>query len=99
MTKLKVIALTVDSCDRLGSWQRDGDGWVNCACGNKHWGLNGAAGILILRGTEILLQHRAPWVHNGDTWGIQEVLVILMKALSKGHFVKRLRKLGSIHDY
>jgi 8-oxo-dGTP diphosphatase len=49
---------------------RDGDGWVECACGNKHWGLNGAAGILILRGSEILLQHRAPWVHNGDTWGI-----------------------------
>ena len=49
---------------------RDGDGWVECACGNKHWGLNGAAGILILRGDEILLQHRAPWVHNGDTWGI-----------------------------
>ena len=49
---------------------RDGDGWVECACGNKHWGLNGAAGILILRRNEILLQHRAPWVHNGDTWGI-----------------------------
>jgi len=49
---------------------RDGDGWVECACGNKHWGLNGAAGILILRKNEILLQHRAPWVHNGDTWGI-----------------------------
>jgi len=49
---------------------RDGDGWVNCACGNKHWGLNGAAGILIVRGSQILLQHRAPWVHNGDTWGI-----------------------------
>ena len=49
---------------------RDGDGWVECACGNKHWGLNGAAGLLILRGDEILLQHRAPWVHNGDTWGI-----------------------------
>ena len=49
---------------------RDGDGWVECACGSKHWGLNGAAGILILRGSEILLQHRAPWVHNGDTWGI-----------------------------
>lgn len=49
---------------------RDGDGWVQCDCGNKHWGLNGAAGILILRGDEILLQHRAPWVHNGDTWGI-----------------------------
>ena len=49
---------------------RDGDGWIQCACGNKHWGVNGAAGILILRGNEILLQHRAPWVHNGDTWGI-----------------------------
>jgi len=49
---------------------RDGDGWVECACGNKHWGLNGAAGILILRKNVILLQHRAPWVHNGDTWGI-----------------------------
>ena len=49
---------------------RDGDGWVECACGNKHWGLNGAAGILLVRGTQILLQHRAPWVHNGDTWGI-----------------------------
>lgn len=49
---------------------RDGDGWIHCQCGNKHWGLNGAAGILLVRGHEILLQHRAPWVHNGDTWGI-----------------------------
>ena len=49
---------------------RDGDGWIQCTCGNKHWGLNGAAGILLVRGTQILLQHRAPWVHNGDTWGI-----------------------------
>ena len=49
---------------------RDGDGWLQCDCGNKHWGLNGAAGILLVRGQQILLQHRAPWVHNGDTWGI-----------------------------
>jgi len=49
---------------------RDGDGWIHCACGNKHWGLFGAAGLLLLRGTHILVQHRAPWVHNGDTWGI-----------------------------
>ena len=49
---------------------RDGDGWIQGDCGNKHWGLNGAAGILLIRGGEILLQHRAPWVHNGDTWGI-----------------------------
>jgi 8-oxo-dGTP diphosphatase len=49
---------------------RDGDGWVACDCGSKHWGLHGAAGLLIYRAGSILLQHRAPWVHNGDTWGI-----------------------------
>lgn len=49
---------------------RDGDGWIQCQCGSKHWGLNGAAGILLFRERSILLQHRAPWVHNGDTWGI-----------------------------
>ena len=49
---------------------RDGDGWIDCSCGGKHWGLYGAAGLLLLRGSQVLLQHRAPWVHNGDTWGI-----------------------------
>ena len=49
---------------------RDGDGWVECSCGSKHWGLHGAAGLLIYRDGAILLQHRAPWVHNCDTWGI-----------------------------
>ncbi len=49
---------------------RDGDGWVQCPCGGKHWGKFGAAGLLLLRGAHVLLQHRAPWVHNGDTWGI-----------------------------
>ena len=49
---------------------RDGDGWIECSCGNKHWGVHGAAGVLIFRNSQILLQHRAPWVHNGDTWGI-----------------------------
>lgn len=49
---------------------RDGDGWVECTCGHKHWGLNGAAGLLLIRDRTILMQHRAPWVHNGDSWGI-----------------------------
>jgi 8-oxo-dGTP diphosphatase len=49
---------------------RDGDGWIECSCGNKHSGIHGAAGLLIFRHNHILLQHRAPWVHNGDTWGI-----------------------------
>ena len=51
-----------------------GDGWHECRCGNKHWGIYGAAGLLDVRrrGDElyVLLQHRAPWSHNGDTWGL-----------------------------
>lgn len=49
---------------------RDGDGWIECRCGSKHWGKYGAAGLLLIRNRKIFLQHRAPWVHNGDTWGI-----------------------------
>lgn len=49
---------------------RDGDGWVSCHCGGKHWGLHGAAGLLMARDQLLLLQHRSEWVHNGGTWGI-----------------------------
>lgn len=53
----------------------DGNGWVVCAAGHRHWGRFGAAGLL-LRHTDradrcwVLLQHRAPWSHHGDTWGL-----------------------------
>lgn len=53
----------------------DGDAWVTCDKGHRHWGTNGAAGMLIRHtddaGTRrYLLQKRAPWVDHGDTWGI-----------------------------
>ena len=52
----------------------DGDGWVECAQGHRHWGRYGAAGLLLHRhgetGTEVLLQHRVHWSHHGDTWGV-----------------------------
>ena len=72
----------------------DGDGWTTCASGHRHWGLHGAAGLLLVAGRDgggrgdgagrdgagrdgggrdgrtVLLQHRAPWSHHGDTWGI-----------------------------
>ena len=52
----------------------DGDGWVECGLGHRHWGKNGAAGLLVYTATNgqarVLLQHRAAWCHHGDTWGI-----------------------------
>ncbi|NCW91646.1 MAG: NUDIX hydrolase, partial [Acidimicrobiia bacterium] len=26
---------------------RDGDGFIRCTCGHSHWGLHGAAGLLL----------------------------------------------------
>lgn len=53
----------------------DGDGWAQCELGHRHWGVFGAAGLLVHHrapdGTvHILLQHRARWSHNGGTWGV-----------------------------
>jgi 8-oxo-dGTP diphosphatase len=49
----------------------DGDGWLHCALGHRHWGRFGAAGLLVVApGPYVLLQHRAPWSHGGDTWGV-----------------------------
>ena len=48
-----------------------GDGWTRCALGHRHWGRYGAAGVLaVAPGRYVLLQHRAPWSHGGDTWGV-----------------------------
>lgn len=61
---------------RVGVAAGDGNGWVHCRCGQRHWGLHGAAGLLLVRetapghGDEVLLQLRAEWTHQGGTWGI-----------------------------
>jgi 8-oxo-dGTP diphosphatase len=54
----------------------DGNGWVECRCGQRHWGRNGAAGLLLLRAArdagdaEVLMQLRAAWTHQGGSWGL-----------------------------
>jgi 8-oxo-dGTP diphosphatase len=53
----------------------DGDGWVISDSGGRYWGRYGAAGLLLRAplpdGTPaVLLQHRAVWSHQGDTWGL-----------------------------
>ena len=52
--------------------ERDGDGWLDCSCGSRHWGRLGAAGLLLTdpERSLVLLQLRAEWSHNGGTWGI-----------------------------
>ncbi len=58
--------------------QHDGNGWVHCGQGHRHWGRFGAAGLLLQwppradeqREPLILLQHRAIWTADGGTWGI-----------------------------
>lgn len=46
----------------------DGNGWIRCGRGHRHWGRYGAAGLLITDGTRVVLQHRAVWTHDGGTW-------------------------------
>ncbi|PND59629.1 NUDIX hydrolase [Mycobacterium sp. ENV421] len=53
----------------------DGDGWVVSDTGTPYWGRHGAAGLLLRApradGTPaVLLQHRAPWSHQGGTWAL-----------------------------
>ncbi len=53
----------------------DGDGWVLSDNGGAYWGKHGAAGLLLRAplpdgSAAVLLQHRAPWSHQGGTWGL-----------------------------
>jgi 8-oxo-dGTP diphosphatase len=59
---------------KAGGVGGDGDGWTQCAAGHRHWGLNGAAGLLLRDRSagqdRVVLQHRALWSHQGGTWGV-----------------------------
>ena len=53
----------------------DGDGWVVSETGAHFWGRHGAAGLLLRApapdgSLTVLLQHRAPWSHQGGTWAL-----------------------------
>ncbi len=50
---------------------------MQCGCGRRHWGLHGAAGLLLARRdpdsgltSHVVMQHRALWSDQGGTWGI-----------------------------
>lgn len=48
----------------------DGNGWVHTPDGSERWGLHGAAGLFLVAGGRVLMQHRAAWTAQGGTWGI-----------------------------
>ena len=63
----------------------DGNGWIRCGLGHRHWGRLGAAGLLAYTAsgddagasarpgpdrTSVLLQRRNWWGHHGGTWGL-----------------------------
>jgi 8-oxo-dGTP pyrophosphatase MutT (NUDIX family) len=52
----------------------DGNGWVVCDRGHRHWGKYGAAGLLASTAgpdgqPSVLLIHRASWTQHPGTWG------------------------------
>lgn len=51
---------------------RDGNGWTTCGQGHRHWGLFGAAGLLVFAAdgdqTWVLLHLRSLWGSHGGTW-------------------------------
>ncbi|KAA8825541.1 NUDIX domain-containing protein [Bifidobacterium reuteri] len=72
-----IAAAGKDNLPPIENVHQPGDGWVDCACGRKHWGTNGASGILLARRdpstgevTHVVMQHRAAWSAEGGTWGI-----------------------------
>lgn len=56
-------------CKRVNP-ELSGDGWSKGPGGVPVWGKFGAAGLFLVAGDDVLLQHRATWTNNGGTWGI-----------------------------
>ena len=78
------------------------DGWTTCALGHRHWGLAGAAGLLLHRvgdsGAEVLLQHRAEWSHHGGTWGTPGGALHVDEDAATGALREVCEELGLVPD-
>lgn len=79
---VKVLATLLNTPDDwpiVDDMKGDGDGWAAAPNGGAVWGKNGAAGLLLIAGDfhsasldscSLLMQHRAAWTNNGDTWAL-----------------------------
>jgi 8-oxo-dGTP pyrophosphatase MutT (NUDIX family) len=50
--------------------EKDGDQFVHCGLGHRHWGKYGAAGLLVHHGEMVLLQQRSALSLGPKTWGL-----------------------------
>lgn len=85
-----------------------GDGWTTCESGHRHWGLFGAAGLLVVRNGAVLLQLRSAHTHGGNTWSVpggardareSAVLAALREAYEETGIARTdVRTLGEVID-
>lgn len=54
----------------MGHMEKDGDQFVHCGLGHRHWGKYGAAGLLAHHGEMVLLQQRSALSVGPKTWGL-----------------------------
>jgi 8-oxo-dGTP pyrophosphatase MutT (NUDIX family)/predicted transcriptional regulator len=67
--------MLIEVAARVDGPARSGDGELGCGCGDRHWGLYGGAGLLLMHrapdGTVwMLMERRADWTDHGGTWGL-----------------------------
>jgi 8-oxo-dGTP diphosphatase len=79
------------------------DGWTHCDLGHRHWGLVGAAGLLVAHVdatgvTRILMQHRSAAVQHGLTWGIPGGALDHDESTERGAFREAREELSGIPD-
>jgi 8-oxo-dGTP diphosphatase len=79
------------------------DGWTHCDLGHRHWGLVGAAGLLVAHAdaagvTRVLLQHRSAQVQHGLTWGIPGGALEHDESAERGAFREAREELSGVPD-
>jgi 8-oxo-dGTP pyrophosphatase MutT (NUDIX family) len=64
------FAATRATSRKLVAMDRDGDQFVHCGLGHRHWGKYGAAGLLVHHDGMVLLQQRSVLSFGAETWGL-----------------------------
>ena len=84
-----------------GNKSTGADGWTYCDLGHRHWGLVGAAGLLVAHEddtgtTRVLLQHRSAEVQHGLTWGIPGGALEHGESAERGAFREAREELSGV---